>query len=182
MNEGSSILRPREKLAFSSALMGQTMIFNFVNLYLLIFYTDVLGVAAAAAGVLFLVARIWDAVNDPIMGILVDKTESRWGKCRPYMLFAPVPIALLTVLLFSSPGTDAAGTIILISAAYILWGMAYTALDIPLWTISSRMTVDSSERQSLISMGRIFNIIGSALPVALVVPLKQALGGGDDGR
>ena len=172
----------REKFSFSMALMGQTIVFNFVNLYLLIFYTDVFGISAAAAGTLFLIARIWDAINDPIMGIAVDKTTTRWGKCRPYLLFTPVPIVLLTVLLFIVPDVGSTMKLAYAYVTYILWGMFYTALDIPLWTLSSRMSVDTGERQSLISMGRMFNILGSALPVALVVPLKQAFGGGDESR
>lgn len=182
MSDSSVAVPRKEKFSFSFALFGQTMVFNFVNLYLLIFYTDVFGISAAAAGTLFLAARIWDAVNDPIMGVVVDKTSTRWGKCRPYLLFTPLPIAILTVLLFSSPNFGATGKVVYAAITYILWGMFYTSLDIPLWTMSSRMTVDSKERQSLISMGRIFNILGSALPVILVVPMKQALGGGNESR
>lgn len=182
MNKNPAGVPVKEKFSFSFALMGQTIIFNFVNLYLLKFYTDVFGIGGAVAGTLFLAARIWDGVNDPVMGILVDRTTTRWGKCRPYLLFAPLPIAILTVLLFSAPGFGSVGKIIYASITYILWGMAYTALDIPLWTMSSRMTVDTKERQSLISMGRMFNILGTIPAVALVVMMKAALGGGDEKR
>ncbi|MBB6479400.1 MFS transporter [Spirochaeta isovalerica] len=172
----------KEKYSFSTALMGQTMIYNFVNLYLLIFYTDVLGISAVAAGSIFLGARIWDAVNDPIMGVIVDHTKTKWGKCRPYLLFFPLPIAFLTVLLFNAPQWSEAAKVAYAAVTYILWGMFYTSVDIPLWTMSSRMTTDLHERESLIASGRIFNIIGSALPVILVVPLKMALGKGDESR
>ncbi len=182
MSDSATALPLKEKFSFSFALLGQTMVFNFVNLYLLIFYTDVLGISAAVAGTLFLAARLWDAVNDFLMGAAVDKTRTRWGKCRPYLLYAPLPIAIMTVLLFTTPGFGPTGKLIYASVTYILWGMFYTALDIPLWTMSSRMTVNTNQRQSLISMGRMFNIIGSALPVVLVVPLKQALGRGNESR
>ncbi|MDC7126201.1 MAG: MFS transporter [Spirochaetales bacterium] len=172
----------REKLSFGGALMGQTILYNAINLYLLIFYTDVFGIGAAAAGTLFLLARIWDAVNDPIMGVIVDKTQTRWGKCRPYLLFAPIPICILTVLLFLGPEVGSVGKIIYASITYVLWGMFYTSLDIPIWSMSSRMSVRTEERQSIISFGRIFNIIGSFFPVILVVPMKQALGGGLESR
>lgn len=172
----------KEKYAFSTALMGQTMIYNFVNLYLMIFYTDVLGISAAAAGTLFLVARVWDAVNDPLMGVVVDKTKTRLGKCRPYILYCSLPIALFTVLLFTNPDLSPVMKIVYASVTYILWGMAYTAVDIPLWTLSSRMTADSNERKSLIASGRIFNVIGSALPVFLVIPLKMLFGRGDEAK
>lgn len=173
-------LPQREKYSFSTALLGQTMIYNFVNLYLLIFYTDVLGISAAAAGIIFLVARIWDAVNDPIMGIIVDHTRTRWGKCRPYLLIFSLPIVIMTVLLFFAPQWSPGAKTAYAAVTYILWGMVYTSVDIPLWTLSSRMTTKTHERESLIASGRIFNIIGSALPVILVVPLKTALGKGND--
>jgi len=180
--ETAQNLPRREKYSFSTALMGQTIIYNFVNLYLLIFYTDVLGISAAAAGTIFLAARVWDAVNDPIMGVIVDHTRTRWGKCRPYLLFLPLPIAILTVLLFNAPQWSEPAKVMYAAVTYILWGMFYTSVDIPLWTMSSRMTTDTHQRESLIASGRIFNIIGSALPVILVVPLKQALGGGNEAR
>ncbi len=170
----------KEKYAFATSLLGQTMIYNFVNLYLMKFYTDVLGIAAAAAGTLFLVARIWDAINDPLMGVVVDKTKHPKGKCRPYILMFSLPMALFTILLFASPQLSPMMKVVYASVTYILWGMTYTIVDIPLWTLSSRMTADSNERKSLIATGRIFNVIGSALPVFLVVPLKDAFGGGDE--
>jgi len=172
----------KEKYAFSSALMGQTMIYNFVNLYLMIFYTDILGIPAAAAGTLFLVARLWDAVNDPLMGVIVDKTKTKHGKCRPFILYFSLPIALFTILLFTAPALSASMKIFYASVTYLLWGMSYTAVDIPLWTLSSRMTADSNARKSLIASGRIFNVIGSAVPVFLVVPLKNLFGGGNEAK
>ena len=182
MSDNPAALPKRDKFSFSFALMGQTMIFNVVNLYLMIFYTDIFGLSAALVGTIFLVARIWDAVNDPIMGVVVDKTVTKWGKCRPYLLWFPAPIALITFLLFLSPNLGSTGKIIYASITYILWGMFYTAVDIPLWTMSSRMTVDSSQRQSTIAWGRVFNILGSFFPVLLFVPLKNALGGGNEAK
>ncbi len=182
-NTASAVKVPLgEKYSFSTALLGQTMVYNFVNLYLLIFYTDILGISAAAAGTIFLAARLWDAVNDPIMGIIVDRTKTKWGKCRPYLLFFPLPIIIMTVLLFNAPAWSMSAKLIYASVTYILWGMFYTSVDIPLWTLSSRMTTSPHQRESLIASGRIFNIIGSSLPVILVVPLKMALGKGDDAR
>ena len=172
----------KEKLSFGGALMGQTILYNSVNLYLLIFYTDVFGISAVAAGTLFLFARVWDAVNDPIMGVVVDKTKTRWGKCRPYLFLAPIPICILTALLFFGPEISPTGKVVYASITYILWGMFYTSLDIPIWSMSGRMSLHTETRQSIISFGRIFNIIGSFFPVILVVPMKQALGGGIEKR
>ena len=173
---------PKEKYSFSVAMLGQVMIYNFVNLYLMIFYTDVLGISAAAAGSIFLGARFWDAVNDPLMGIVVDKTKTKHGKCRPYILYFTIPIAIFTILLFMSPSLSPGMKVLYATVTYVLWGMAYTAVDIPLWTLSSRMTADSQERKSLIASARIFNVIGSALPVFLVIPLKTLFGGGDEAK
>lgn len=179
-NSNSAMLQKKEKYAFSFALLGQNMIYTFLNLYLMFYFTDILGIAAAAAGMLFLIARIWDAVNDPIMGIIMDRTTSKLGKCRPYLIIAPIPIVLLTISLFVRHDFNPQGTLIYAYIVYIGWGMFYTAYDIPLWSMSSRLTTDSSERKTLISWGRIFTSIGCSLPVFLVVPLKNILGDGDE--
>jgi sugar (glycoside-pentoside-hexuronide) transporter len=170
----------RERLSFSTALFGQNMMYNLVNFFIMIFYTDQLGIPAAAAGTLFLVARVWDAANDLIMGFIVDRTRSRWGKCRPYLLFMSVPIAVATSLLFVVPDLSTGGKLIYAYVTYILWGMLYTTADIPLWSLSSRMTNDSDQRKILISFGRVFSTIGAVLPVVLVIPLKNAFGRGNN--
>ena len=170
----------KEKLSFSMALFGQNILYTFVNFYIMIFYTDKLGISAAAAGTLFLIARIWDAVNDLFMGNIVDKTRTRWGKCRPYLLIMPVPIAVSTVLLFVVPDLSYTGRLVYAYVTYILWDMLYTTVDIPIWTLSGRMSTDSDERKTLISFGRVFSTFGSVVPILLTIPLKDELGGGND--
>lgn len=170
----------KERLSFSAALFGQNMMYNLVNFFIMIFYTDQLGIPAAAAGTLFLVARVWDAGNDLMMGFVVDRTRSRWGKCRPYLLFMSVPIAVATVLLFVVPDISMGGRLVYAYVTYILWGMLYTTADIPLWSLTSRMTNDSDQRKTLISFGRVFSTVGAVLPVVLVIPLKNIIGNGDN--
>lgn len=179
-NQLTQIVPLKEKLSFSAALFGQNMMYNFVNFYLMIFYTDQLGISAAAAGTLFLIARVWDSAADLVMGFVVDRTRTRWGKCRPYLLFMSVPIAVITSLLFVVPDFSTSSKLIYAYITYILWGFLYTTADIPLWTLASRMSNDSGQRKTIISFGRIFSTVGSVLPVVLVIPLKNILGRGND--
>jgi len=167
-----------EKLSFAAALGGQNLMYTYVNFFILIFYTDVMGILPAAAGAMFLAARIWDAYNDLLMGVAVDHTRSRWGKCRPYLIFMALPIALSTVFLFYVPPFAYGGRLAYVWVSYVLWGMLYTTGDIPLWTLSGRISARTADRNLLISWGRIAGALGTALAVLLTVPLKDAFGGG----
>jgi sugar (glycoside-pentoside-hexuronide) transporter len=174
------VLKPKERYSFGFALFGQNLIYGLFLNYLMIFYTDVYGISAAAVATLFLVARTWDALNDPLMGMLVDRTRTRWGKFRPYLLWTPLPIALATVLCFVTPDVDASTKLIFAYATYILWGMVYTLNDVPLWALSSAMSQNSQERTGLISLARILATIGIMVPAVLVIPMVDYFGAGDD--
>lgn len=176
------VLDVKERYSFGFALFGQNLIYGLFLNYLMIFYTDVFGISAAAVGTLFLVARTWDALNDPLMGMLVDRTRTRWGKFRPYLLWTPLPIALTTVLCFVSPDVDASTKLIFAYATYILWSMVYTVNDVPLWALSSAMSQNSQERTGLISLARILATIGIMVPAVLVIPMVEYFGAGDDER
>jgi sugar (glycoside-pentoside-hexuronide) transporter len=171
----------KEKFSFAGALGGQNLMYTFVNFFILIFYTDVMGISPAAAGTMFLVARIWDAINDLLMGMLVDRTRSRWGKCRPYLIYMSFPIAVTTVLLFLVPDLEYRGRVIYMWITYIVWGMAYTSGDIALWTMAGRISIKTGDRNLLISWGRIAGALGTAAAVLATVPLKNALGGDGGG-
>jgi sugar (glycoside-pentoside-hexuronide) transporter len=171
----------REKISFAGALGGQNLMYTFVNFFILIFYTDVMGISPLTAGTMFLVARIWDAFNDLIMGVLVDHTKSRWGKCRPYLIFMSFPIAVTTALMFLVPDLEYRGRVIYMWVTYIIWGMAYTSGDIALWTMAGRISPETKDRNILISWGRIAGALGTAAAVLATVPLKNLLGGDDGG-
>lgn len=127
-------LTKTNKVSFAVSGFGQNLIIGFVNSYILFFYTDVFLIGAAPAGILMMVARIWDAANDPVMGTIVDKTRSKWGKMRPYILFISLPLALSTAALFIVPsGMGQTGKIVYAYITYILWGMIYTICDVPFW-------------------------------------------------
>ncbi|MGE4488790.1 MAG: MFS transporter, partial [Kiritimatiellales bacterium] len=97
------------KLAYGSGSFGNNLVYGLMSIYLMVFYTDHFGIPVAAVGTLFLIARIWDAVNDPIMGMLVDNTRSRWGQFRPYLLFVPLVMGVCTTLCFTSPDFSLTG-------------------------------------------------------------------------
>lgn len=170
-------VRLSEKLGFSFGVFGQNIIYGFFTTYILIFYTDVFGITAAAAGTLFMVARLWDAANDPMMGLLADRTRTRWGKFRPYMLWVPIPIAVITVLTFLVPNAGYGTKLVYAYITYIAWGMIYTVGDIPMWALTSALTRDTKERTGIITMARIFSIFGMVVPAIATIPLLKLLGG-----
>lgn len=176
------MLDARERYSFGFAVFGQNLIYGLFLNYLMIFYTDVYGISAAAVATLFLVARTWDALNDPVMGIIVDRTRTRWGKFRPYMLWTPLPVAITTVLCFLTPDVSPTAKLALAYGTYILWSMVYTVNDVPLWALSSAMTQNTQERTGLIAVARILATIGIMVPAIFVIPLVEQFGAGDDAR
>lgn len=111
---------------------GRQFITALVSTYILIFMTDVFGVPAAAAGVIMTAATVWDAINDPIMGGIADRTKTRWGTYRPYLLLIPLPLSIVSVLLFAAPNLTTTGKIVYMAVLYICYGMLVTAIEIPL--------------------------------------------------
>ncbi|MCL1952256.1 MAG: MFS transporter, partial [Oscillospiraceae bacterium] len=165
---------PLERNMYLAGLFGQNIIFSvaagFTNYYM----QSVLFIPVSIIGVTLVIAQVWDAFNDPIMGTIVDKTRTKWGKCRPYLLFVPVINGVITMLCFlclpydNGAGASAAHNALIALWAggfYVLWGMTYTAGDIPLWGISALMTEDEKHRQKLQAGARLAAGIGSAVAV-----------------
>lgn len=157
----------KEFWMFAVAGMGQGMIYSVMSSYVSDFYTNVMKLPLIFVLLLMLLARVWDAINDPLMGMIVDRHTTRWGKMKPYIIFASVPIALLTFLMFYCPDLDKKGLMIYAGFVYVLWGMIYTSADVPFWSLPNVMTPNPNERGKLISIGRTLNGIGSAIPMAL---------------
>lgn len=161
----------REKIGYGFGDAASSMFWKIFTFYLAIFYTDVFGIPAAVAGTMFLLTRIWDTANDPIMGIIGDRTKTRWGKFRPYLLWVSVPFAIIGVLLFTTPNLGLTGKIVYAYVSYTIMMMAYTAINVPYASLLGVMTAKSTERTSLASYRMVFAFGGSLLVVAMFQPL-----------
>lgn len=171
-NEG---VQPKEIIAYSTAGFGQNLICGLISTYLLFFYTNALLLNPLHVGILMLASRLFDAFNDPIMGSIVDKTRTKKGKCRPYLLYTPIPIAILTILCFT-PSASWAYALRLSYAAisYVIWSIFYTIIDVPYWGLASGMTKDTNTRGTMLTVARLACTAGSGI-VSLIIPL--AIGG-----
>lgn len=158
-------------MAYGFGCFGQNMIYSFMANFLLYFYTDIFGLLPAAAGTLLLVARVWDAVNDPMMGVLADRTNSRWGKFRPYLIFTPILFVPFAIATFSAPQLSYTGKLIWAYVTYIAFSMIYTASDIPYWALSSTLSDDTNERNSIIVYPRFIATIAVAIATVGTQPL-----------
>ncbi len=173
--EGITLKKSR-MLTYGLGSLGNNIIYAFVSTYLLKFYVDSFELAATTVGILFFVARIWDAFNDPIMGIIVDNTKTRYGKFRPYLLFVPAIMAVTTVLCFSQPDLSPVLKVVYAYVTYILWGMSFTAMDIPYWSMSAVLSQNPDDRTKVTTIARTFASVGFLVVNVLTLPLVDALG------
>lgn len=173
-------VRTVEKISYTSSLLGQNMIYNFMAMYVMFFFTDLLKIAPGAVTTIVVIASLWDAVNDPMMGLIADRTRTRWGKFRPYLIFGPFVIFLTTVLCYVSFDADPTVVAVLSTFFYIFWGMSYTVCDIPIWAISSTSSDNPDERNTMVSLGKIGGTIGTVIISVFSMNLITALGGERD--
>ncbi|MCH5198944.1 MAG: MFS transporter [Oscillospiraceae bacterium] len=176
-----------EAVTYAVAALGQGLVYSCMSSYITDFYMNVLLLSPMFVIMLMLLARVWDAVNDPMMGMIVDRHKSKWGRFRPYPIITALPIALLTIMMFTKPstfGVNSTGTVmyVYVAAVYIIWGMVYTSSDVPFWSMPNLMTPNHKERAKIISYGRTVGGIGSAVTVALPIILGfiPALSSRDD--
>jgi len=148
---GSQKLSVVEKVGFSFGDAASNIFFQTFILFITIFYTDVFGLSAGSVALMFLITKIWDAVNDPMMGMIADRTETRWGKFRPYLLWFAIPFGILGVLTFTTPNFSPTGKLIYAYATYTLLMMAYTVVNVPYSALMGVMTPNSHERTVLSS-------------------------------
>ncbi len=161
----------KEWMAYAVGALGQGMVYAIMSSYISDFYLSVLKLTPIFVLLLMLLARIWDAINDPIMGYIVDRSSFKNGKMRPYLIFTPIPIAILTVLLFYAPNLSGWQLMLYAGITYVAWGMVYTASDVPFWSMPNVMTPNPDERGNIISNARTANGIGSAVPMAIFMLL-----------
>lgn len=168
-------IHSKEKWAFSFGALGQGMIYAMMSSYISDYYLNVLQLAPTFVLLLMLLARVWDAINDPLMGMIVDRRTTKHGKMKPYIIYASLPIGVLTVLMYLSPNLDKGMLMIYSAIVYVLWGMIYTMADVPFWSLPNVMTPNPEERSATISFSRILNGIGSAVPEVLFLVIGLVL-------
>lgn len=166
-----------EKFAYGIGAVGKDMVYMLSASYILYYYQDIMGVRAVAMGIILFVARVFDAFNDPIMGVLVAKTKTRWGKFRPWLFVGTVLNAIVLYLMFAAPPTlSGSGLVAYAATTYILWGVTYTMMDIPYWSMVPAFTESGREREGLSALARSCAGVGSAIISIITVLSVSALG------
>ena len=166
-----------EKFAYGIGAVGKDMVYMLSASYVLYYFQDILKTSAIAMGIILLVARVFDAFNDPIMGIVVAKTKTRWGKFRPWLMIGTITNAVILILMFSAPPSlDGKGLVAYAAVTYILWGVTYTMMDIPFWSMIPAFTEGGKEREGLSALGRSCAGVGSAIVTIVTVMAVTAMG------
>ena len=180
MTKSTQKLGLLEKLGYSVGDTASNLYFQTIMLFLLYFYTDVFGIPAAIVGTMFLVTRIWDAVNDPIMGMIADRTNTRWGKFRPYLLWLALPFGIMGVITFTTPDMSINGKIIYAYITYTLMMMFYTAVNVPYSALMGVITPNSLERTELSSFRFVAAFIGGLIVQGSTMTLVKYFGKGQE--
>ncbi|SFT07906.1 MFS transporter [Saccharopolyspora flava] len=169
----------REKLGYGAGDLASNLSWNLVGGFLLYYYTDVAAISAGVLGTMFLIARLLDAIVDPFIGILVDRTRTRWGKARPYLVFVSVPFGILGVLTFTVPDVGDTGKIIYAFLTYLTLGLLFSLVNVPYSSLLPMMTRDSHERMQMGGLRAVGSSIGTIIVTATTTPFVALLGGGD---
>lgn len=171
------------KFSFGLGALGKDLCYAMISYFLMIYFTDTVGMTPLFVGNLFLVARIWDAFNDPMMGFVVDNTRSKWGKFRPWILLGAVLNSIVMIFMFRKPaGMTGFSMYAYFSVMYILWGMTYTVIDIPYWSMLPSLSSTKEERDSMSVIPRIFASLAWLLMGAFAIKMVSMLGNGDDAK
>jgi glycoside/pentoside/hexuronide:cation symporter, GPH family len=178
----ASKIKLQEKIGYGFGDAASSMFWKLFSMYLMFFYTDIFGISAAVVGTMFLITRIWDAVFDPVVGMIADRTETRWGKFRPFLLFGAIPFGLAGILTFTSPSFSESGKIVYAYITYSVMMMVYSFVNVPYASLLGVMSSDGKERTTLSSFRMIFAFIGSIIALALLNPLVNLFGGNVAGQ
>lgn len=175
--ENKKRLTMKEKAAYGIGAVGKDMVYMLSATYVLYYYQDIMGIDAWIMGIILMAARVFDAFNDPIMGVIVAKTRTRFGKFRPWLFIGTLTNAIVLYLLFSAPPTlDGGGLVAYAAVVYILWGVTYTMMDIPYWSMVPAFTDSGKERENLSALARSCAGVGSALITVITVACVSMLG------
>ncbi|MDR0532032.1 MAG: MFS transporter [Oscillospiraceae bacterium] len=171
----AGVVPKKERISYYLGGLGQGMMYAIMSSYISDFYMNVMGLGSIFVFFLMLLARVWDAVNDPLMGIVMDRANPKRGKMRSYLFVMPLPIAVFTILLFYAPPIPGSWKMLYAAVTYTCWGMLYTTADIPFWSLSNAMAPGAWERGKIVTISRTVNGVGSAVPMALVMFLGPVL-------
>lgn len=166
----------KERASYYIYFLGQNMLYFIVSQYAMLYFTDYVGISAAVIGTIFLIARIWDAANDPIFGVVVDRCNLKGGKYKPWINIASIILPIISLLIFCVPDISVGGKTAYIAVVYILWGMSYTVSDVPGFGISTVITNNINERNSLLANSRLFAIAGLLIVSMGIIPLSDKFG------
>ena len=172
-------LTSREKYSYGIGAYGKDLACGIVYTFIMIYFTDVVGINPAFVGTLFLVARLWDAINDPIMGMIVDNTRSKFGKFRPWIFIGTILNSVVLFLLFRKPDLEGTSLYLYYSVMYILWGMTYTIMDIPYWSMIPTLATTKEDREKISVVPRIFASLGGLTVTTFGIALVNKLGNGN---
>ena len=175
-------VKGREMFGHAIAGFGQNLIFGLWSSYMMVFYTDIFGITAGAASIIMLFTRIWDGINDPMMGTIADHTRTKWGRYRPWLLFMSPVIVIFLVLNFSSPDLSPTLKVVYAAITYVMMSMAFTAVDVPFWTMPAAMSSDVQKRSKIISFSRMSTTLATTVLGVIAIPLINALGNGDKAK
>lgn len=171
-----------ERISYSLTDTASNLVFQVVTTYLLFYYTDSIGMSAAAVGTLFLIARVIDAFDSPFFGIMIDKTNTRWGKSRPWFLWLALPFCVVAVLTFSVPDISASGQIAYAYVTYILLGILYAGINLPITSILPSLSSDPQERTVIATVRMLFAMVGMIVVTTFTLPIVHKLGQGNDAK
>ena len=172
-------LSSKEKYSYGIGAYGKDLAYAIISTFLMIYFTDIIGINPAFVGTLFLVARLWDAINDPIMGMIVDNTRSKFGKFRPWIFIGTILNSVILFLLFRKPDLEGTSLYLYYSVMYILWGMTYTIMDIPYWSMIPTLATTKEDREKISVVPRIFASLGGLTVTTFGITLVNKFGNGD---
>lgn len=174
-------LNKKEMASYGISAVGKDMVYMFCASYILYYYQDILGVSAIAMGIILMAARVFDAFNDPVMGVIVAKTRTRWGKFRPWLFVGTALNAVVLYLMFAAPpALNGSGLVAYAAVTYILWGVTYTMMDIPYWSMIPAFTEGGRERENMSTMARSCAGAGSAIVTVITMQCVYLLGNGNE--
>lgn len=170
----------KEMSAFGFGAIGKDMVYALSASFVMYYYQDILGISAAFVGTILMIARVFDAVNDPFMGVVVAKTNTKWGRFRPWVLLGTVLNAIVLVYMFNVPELAGSSLKTYFSIIYILWGVTYTMMDIPYWSMIPAVTDNAKDRENMSVIGRTCAGVGNALITIGTVMAVAMLGKGNE--